>query len=118
MGYAGQLGPTLDLGRNQRYRPLVTCAILEQYCWIQYGFVDVLILRECGERERGNVVAQATLQSCCKVFGVLQGVWFLTFGVYGMVYVVYSCVRLAILSDIYSGVSCSRGWPAATVLIG
>ena len=31
-----------------------------------------------------TVVAQATLQSCCKVFDVLQGVWFLSFGVYGM----------------------------------
>ena len=84
MGYAGQLGPTLDLGRNQRYRPLVTGAILEHCGWIQYSFIDVLILWEWGERERGNVVAQATLQSCCKVFGVLQGVWFLSFGVYGM----------------------------------
>ena len=77
-----------------------------------------MILREWGERERGNVVAQATLQSCCKVFGVLQGVWFLSFAVYGLVYDVYSCVRLVILWNIRSGVSYSSGWPEATVLIG
>ena len=64
MGYTGQIGSTLDLCRNQRYRPLVTCAILSTAVEYNYRFVDYFDTTEVGEGERGNVVAQATLQSC------------------------------------------------------
>ena len=39
-------------------------AILSTAVEYNYRFVDYFDTTEVGERERGNVVAQATLQSC------------------------------------------------------